>query len=225
MKTIILVEPLYPRLGLLGGNPESTGKVSKLAALAAARKRTGSEKATAAVDAASKSDQTIDSTAELPSRPLSLLERLSANGKAKKPVRPQGPQGLNKDRHAETHVLSQRTSRSRQMRGESETAKTEGKEPAEPVEIRNIAEDKQVKLDMCARPSTFARTIVGEFAQPASAEPSHLHLHAVDVMSVYGQDSLAEVFDFAGPSPDDVVLKAQSSAKGLAIRRKLASVA
>ena len=41
----------------------------------------------------------------------------------------------------------------------------------------------------------------------------------VDLLKIYGQDH-AEPFDFAGPSPDDVVLNAQNTAKGLAIRNK-----
>jgi elongation factor 1 alpha-like protein len=45
-----------------------------------------------------------------------------------------------------------------------------------------------------------------------------LHSSA-DLLKLYGQD--AEPFDFAAPSPDDVVLNAQSTAKGLAIRRKV----
>lgn len=52
------------------------------------------------------------------------------------------------------------------------------------------------------------------------AEPSHLHSNSVDLLKIYGQDH-AEPFDFAGPSPDDVVLNAQNTAKGLAIRRKV----
>lgn len=70
-----------------------------------------------------------------------------------------------------------------------------------------------------AAPSTFASTIVGNPTGPTMAEPSHLHSNDVDLLKIYGQDH-AEPFDFAGPSPDDVVLNAQNTAKGLAIRRK-----
>jgi elongation factor 1 alpha-like protein len=51
------------------------------------------------------------------------------------------------------------------------------------------------------------------------AEPSHLNSNNVDLLQIYGQDH-AEPFDFAAPSPDDVVMNAQNTAKGLAIRRK-----
>jgi elongation factor 1 alpha-like protein len=51
------------------------------------------------------------------------------------------------------------------------------------------------------------------------AEPSHFDSNDVDLLKIYGQDH-AEPFDFAGPSPDDVVLNAQNTAKGLAIRKK-----
>lgn len=46
------------------------------------------------------------------------------------------------------------------------------------------------------------------------AEPSHLYSNDVDLLKIYGQDH-AEPFDFAGPSPDDVVLNAQNTAKGM----------
>lgn len=52
------------------------------------------------------------------------------------------------------------------------------------------------------------------------AEPSHLHSNCVDLLKIYGQTH-AEPFDFTDPSPDDVVLNAQNTAKGLAIRRKV----
>ena len=74
-------------------------------------------------------------------------------------------------------------------------------------------------INIRAPPSTFASTIVGDAAHPPATELSHLHSNALDLMAIYGQDR-AEPFDFTGPSPDDVVLNAQSSAKGLAIRRK-----
>ena len=51
------------------------------------------------------------------------------------------------------------------------------------------------------------------------AEPSHLNSNNVDLLQIYGQNH-AELFDFAAPSPDDVVMNAQNTAKGLAIRRK-----
>jgi elongation factor 1 alpha-like protein len=80
-------------------------------------------------------------------------------------------------------------------------------------------ESQQSAPNIRALPSTFASTIVGT-AGPSVAEPSHLNSSGTDLLKIYGQDN-AEPFDFAAPSPDDVVLNAQSTAKGLAIRRKV----
>lgn len=80
------------------------------------------------------------------------------------------------------------------------------------------AERQQPVASIRASPSTFASAIVGT-SGPTVAEPSHLHSSGTDILKMYGQDN-AELFDFAAPSPDDVVLNAQNTAKGLAIRRK-----
>ena len=74
--------------------------------------------------------------------------------------------------------------------------------------------------EMRAPPSMFASAIVGNISGPTMAEPSHLHSNCVDLLKIYGQTH-AEPFDFTDPSPDDVVLNAQNTAKGLAIRRKV----
>lgn len=84
----------------------------------------------------------------------------------------------------------------------------------EPKEL----EHQQSVPSIRASPSTFASTIVGTTG-PTIAEPSHLHSSGTDLLKIYGQND-AEPFDFAAPSPDDVVLNAQNTAKGLAIRRK-----
>lgn len=77
-----------------------------------------------------------------------------------------------------------------------------------------------VAVDLKAPPSTFASVIVGDTTHIMTSEPSHLASNSIDVMKVYGQD-LTEAFDFAAPSPDDVIQNAQSASKGLAIRRHI----
>lgn len=72
-----------------------------------------------------------------------------------------------------------------------------------------------------AEPSEFARVLIGAATGPTAAEPRHyLHFNSSDLLRIYGHDH-AEPFDFAAPSPDDVVLNAQNTAKGLATRRKV----
>lgn len=197
-KADILVEPLYPRLGLLGGAPETGGKVSKLAALAAARKK--KEGGTP------ETPSTLEGPVTPSPRqgtPLSLKERLAANGKSLKP---------------ESNGL-------RRLAKTGPSAPSTPPEPRKPV-TATVPEpsaakepDKKPPVNIRASPSTFASTIVGDAAGP-TAQPSHLHSNSIDLLKVYGQDH-AEIFDFAGPSPDDVVLNAQNTAKGLAIRRKV----
>lgn len=86
-------------------------------------------------------------------------------------------------------------------------------EPREP-------EPRQPVPTIRAEPSAFARALIGAATGPTAAEPSHLHFNSSDLLRIYGQDH-AEPFDFAAPSPDDVVLNAQNTAKGLATRRKV----
>lgn len=212
-----MIEPLYPRLGLLGGAPEAGGKVSKLAALAQARKKKESEK-TASMDAAptSQAEELVTPDSRSPAR--SLAERLAANSRTPKPEgglrrfgKPVSP--------APSPVQEQPVSKV--------------KEPATPVELASKPQSKSVEIEtpempepqpvepvIRASPSMFASTIVGDTAGPTMAEPSHLDTTSVDLLKIYGQDH-AEPFDFAGPSPDDVVLNAQNTAKGLAILNKV----
>lgn len=217
-KADILVEPLYPRMGLMGGAPESGGKVSKLAALAAARKKKEGEKPAEATPAVAtpSADKTLETpAAEAKPSTLSLRERLAANDKPRKQSNGISTlRSLGKGSPAPSPLLKKPT---------PEPAKLEV--PIEPG-LEEQAENDQAdhkeepEVNIRAPPSGFASTIVGDSIRPMMTEPSHLHSNTADLIRIYGQD-LTEPFDFAGPSPDDVVVNAQSSAKGLAIRRKI----
>ncbi|KAJ5105409.1 Translation elongation/initiation factor/Ribosomal beta-barrel [Penicillium alfredii] len=219
-KADILVEPLYPRLGLLGGAPDGGGKVSKLAALAAARKKKEGEKATSGPEVSSTSQQERPETTPPEPRgaPLSLRERLAASGKPSKPsesndrLRSLGKPGLSAPSPAQNQPSP----------GPEKPTGPSMSELTQPIvaEPKETPEDQQPALDIRASPSTFASAIVGEAAAPTSAEPSHLHSNSVDLLGIYGQNH-AEPFDFAGPSPDDVVINAQNTAKGF--KSKLAA--
>ncbi|KAI3242577.1 hypothetical protein DTO012A9_722 [Penicillium roqueforti] len=84
----------------------------------------------------------------------------------------------------------------------------------EVLEAKEEPVSQQTLPTIRASPSTFASTIVGAATGPTAAEPSHLHSNSSDLLRIYGQDH-AEPFDFAAPSPDDVVLNAQNTAKGM----------
>jgi elongation factor 1 alpha-like protein len=218
-KSEILIEPLYPRLGLLGGAPENGGKLSKLAALAAARKKKEGEKAPSLSETPTPSTPKLEQPTPLDhsGTSRSLRDRLAASGRST-PKAPEGPGSLRRlaTPSASSHPIPKRP--------EAET-----KRPSVPelsgsmqrvvLEAKEEPEPQQTMPTIRASPSTFASTIVGAATGPTAAEPSHLHSTSSDLLRIYGQDH-AEPFDFAAPSPDDVVLNAQNAAKGLAIRRK-----
>ncbi|KAE8354485.1 hypothetical protein BDV28DRAFT_130777 [Aspergillus coremiiformis] len=214
-KANILIEPLYPRLGLLGGAPESSGKVSKLAALAAARKKKEGDKASTAAPAQrAEADKRQTLSTEQKGTSLSLRERLAGNGKPQKTESAPSSRPLGK--------LSRLGSHSPQKKPSPEPIKPNGISQVKPTDTLNknavgpmINDEgkKEPTVNIRASPSTFASTIVGDVTRPKMTEPSPLYSNSLDLMKIYGQD-LTEPFDFTGPSPDDVVLNAQNSAKG-----------
>ncbi|OJK02330.1 hypothetical protein ASPACDRAFT_76728 [Aspergillus aculeatus ATCC 16872] len=222
----ILVEPLYPRLGLLGGAPEGAGggKVSKLAALAAARrKKEGDKAATAAAATPPAAADTPDAEKAPPTAPsepkgapLSLRERLAASGKSQKPASEglQSLRSLGKGSRQGSSLSSKKTTPEpkpqESPKEEEKEATTTSPEPKTPATGK---ETEQAAVNIRAPPSTFASAIVGVATRLKMTEPSHLSANTLDLIRIYGQD-LTEPFDFAGPSPDDVVINAQSSAKG-----------
>jgi elongation factor 1 alpha-like protein len=211
----ILVEPLYPRLGLKGGALHTEGKMSKLAALAAARKKKDSERSDAPrQDELSKSQ----STDQKPST-LSLMERLSiSNGKeSRTSERRSGLSAFSRDNRVAGRATRTKTAASMETPRQTEPASTKESPSEEHSANGHEAKGSEPAFNLRAPPSTFASTIVGDGRRPSSLEHSHLVGTNFDVLDVYGQDH-AEAFDFTGPSPDDVILNAQSASKGLPIR-------
>ncbi|WEW58172.1 hypothetical protein PRK78_003640 [Emydomyces testavorans] len=206
-KADILIEPLYPRIGLLGGAQEGSGKMSKLAALAAARKKKESEKnkVNGGATAIGPSPSLVETQR---STSISLLDRLVSNGKAKegREARPSkfplrktdrgsipGPQG-------------------KQVTSLGEPRKTLQK-PDYPVPkspVSHPEKEMTPSIDIFAQPSSFATALVGD---RTSRRPLCYLSHNIDILKLYGQN-LAKIFNFAEPSPDDVVVNAQSAAKG-----------
>ncbi|KAJ5923189.1 HBS1-like protein [Penicillium verhagenii] len=212
-KADILIEPLYTRMGLLGGAPEG-GKVSKLAALAAARKKR-EENNSSSPPEASQPNESEQPPAE---SKVSLRERLAASKSAKPADGLGGFRRLAKPAPTPAPApapappsppkLAPSVSLVNVQTVESKPAKQAEKEA-----IKEELEPVQTAPDIRASPSMFASAIVGNQPRPTKAEPSHIPSQTVDLLQIYGQDH-TEPFDFAGPSPDDVVLNAQSTAKG-----------
>ncbi|CDM34565.1 Yeast eukaryotic release factor [Penicillium roqueforti FM164] len=214
-KSDILIEPLFPRLGLLGGAPENGGKLSKLAALAAARKKKEAEKTPSPPETSTSStpkpEQPKTSSLDHSGVSRSLRDRLAASGRST-PKASEGPGSL---RHVATpsspHSISKQPDSENRRPSVSKASESTQREV---LEAKEEPVSQQTLPTIRASPSTFASTIVGAATGPTAAEPSHLHSNSSDLLRIYGQDH-AEPFDFAAPSPDDVVLNAQNTAKGM----------
>lgn len=203
-KAEILIEPLYPRLGLLGGAPEASGKMSKLAALAAARKKREAQ-------ANGPGSQSVSPPSEEEkSRSISLLDRLSAGKPQISPQEPRTPKlSLRKDRSAPSVPLASPTSPPVEA-----TPEPEAQIPDKgPPDVEPDTKPHRVQVDLRADPSIFATTIVGQWNKEMASSP-HCSSRKIDMRVVFGQD-LTDTFNFAEPSPDDAVLNAQNAAKGM----------
>lgn len=179
--------------------------MSKLAALAAARKKKTSEK-----PLATEGHPPAQASEQKPAAPRSLSERLAMSG-SKPSVKFGGLSALSKER------------RTANLKSPPIVSKPEEKPAIKPPvneeRIEQATEKQQLEeaADLRANPSTFATTIVGNGTHPTTPEPGHILSSSFDVMHIYQQD-VTEAFDFAGPSPDDIVFNAQSASKGLPIR-------
>lgn len=192
----ILIEPLYPRGGLLGGSSRPDGAPkSKLAALAAARKKKENQRpeygqnATSSVTLldklSSKPRQVqLDSTPDL-SKPTIFSATIEQNVKE------------------QSRKYPRRKSKGLECPQDDQPAKeafTKSSSLASPDT------EKKPEITPKAGPSVFARTIFG----------SSIVLQQHDIQNsdryVLGPEKNAE-FDFVGPSPDDIVTKAQNTKK------------
>lgn len=196
----ILIEPLYPRGVLLGGSSsQGTGKISKLAALAAARK---------------KKDQgrSQDGSSRASNTSVALLDRLSGKAKStgETPGRPGSEIQISEDRKPEpipVHPNSLYPARIRQCSVPKEEEKV-----AEVLEspVKETQELKQLVVVPVAAPSMFAKVIFG--MADAIYEPQSKRMKKKIFALPQGPD--AEINPFAGPSPDDEVSRAQQHSKG-----------
>ncbi|KAJ5434985.1 Translation elongation/initiation factor/Ribosomal beta-barrel [Penicillium cf. griseofulvum] len=216
-KADILVEPLYPRLGLLGGAPENGGKLSKLAALAAARKKKEGEKASSLPESPTPSTPKLEepkaSSLDRPGTSRSLRDRLAASGRSTPKASSEGLGSLRRlaNPSPSPHPIPKQPTSENRNPSVSEVSESM---PRVVLEAKEEPEPERTVPTIRAAPSTFASTIVGAPTGPTAAEPSHLQSNSSDLLRIYGQDH-AEPFDFAAPSPDDVVLNAQNTAKGM----------
>ncbi len=174
----IFIAPLYPRVGLLGGSSDGAPKMSKLQALAAARKKKAQEQKSSASSGAETSlaDLSLNSSAENEKVPPSPTKTTSRGF----PIR--------KRKDSNPH--------------EKATKPTNIERKPEPTP--DVAMEEPT-LDQ-AEPSAFANTM---FSSPSSATPRS-HTSNLFSLSYTNTINPTTTDPFAGPSPDDVVIAAQS---------------
>lgn len=197
-RALILVESLRPHMGLLGGNPEENGKPkSKLAALAAARRKKENVGASTSTTGGS-------------SNSVALLDRLS--NKSASATSGQKPSLALRDNT--TQKISSGTA------GVAPGLPSRPKEPKEKEELSSRSESiaskpavdkKQNDLPLkppTGLPSVFAQAIFASSLSSAMADTKSLSPFTSFVYSTQAKSN-----PFTGPSPDDVVIRAQA-AKG-----------
>lgn len=182
---------MYPRGGLLGGSPKTDGAPkSKLAVLAAARKKKEIQKVEDAENATSS---------------VALLDKLSKPREVKPNNASSSSQpssvGSDPTAHKQSSKFPRRMSKGPENPVHAHPAE-KSFEKSDSSTGQSI--EKKSEITPAARPSIFARTIFGT--------PVLSLQHNVRVSGHYlvGPDTDAK-FDFAGPSPDDVVTKAQNT--------------
>lgn len=182
----IFVEPSYPHGGLLGGSPDAVPKMSKLQALAAARKKKAQEqKSIASMGVVEKpmGELAISNTSE-------NSDRGSSSDAASCAART-GPRSypMRKRKNSSPHRMTPQPVDPIQQ---TSPQPIEYKIPAPSIEQ--------------AKPSAFASIMFG------NSEPTLIHSLPKALFSLpYSANPSAHSTDaFAGPSPDDVVLAAQS---------------
>ncbi|KAL2069407.1 hypothetical protein VTL71DRAFT_14086 [Oculimacula yallundae] len=180
----LFIAPLYPRGGLLGGSSDGAPKMSKLQALAAARKKKAQEQKSSASSGVEQpmENLTLKSSTEKEKRPSSPTKATSRGF----PIRKRKDSNPHEKAAKPTHV-------------ERETELV----PDEPME--------ETALDQ-AEPSAFANTMFSNNS-PTTSTPRQ---RSSNLFSLPYNSAAAptNADPFAGPSPDDVVIAAQSKAKG-----------
>lgn len=175
-------EPPLFRGGLLGGSSDGTPKMSKLQALAAARKKKAQEQKSSGEAGVEKP------MAELSIASNATTAKSGQEGTPSKPAARSFP--LRKRKDSNPHEKIQ-------------------KPPTPEEEVKVVEEEPAIELDD-APPSAFASTMFGRSDSPRKRKPPPVFSMPYNVAS-----TVVNLDPFAGPSPDDVVMAAQSQSKGV----------
>lgn len=180
----LFIAPLYPRGGLLGGSSNGAPKMSKLQALAAARKKRAQEE---------KSNGA--SELEKPIAELSLTDQMHGQkpGATKPPSSVKQPSRgfpLRKRKNSNSHEKA--------FKAPQSTEKLPGGNDHAHLSTPYLDLDQ-------AKPSAFASTMFGSRDRFPTSLPANLF-----TLPYTATATPATTNPFAGPSPDDVVIAAQS---------------
>ncbi|KAK7755085.1 hypothetical protein SLS62_002900 [Diatrype stigma] len=183
----IFIEPSIVRGGLLGGSSASGGKMSKLQALAAARKKRAEDQ---------KSDKVVKEAAQQVGQ-LSLTSPSDLRGENVKPLG--SAFGKSSPAAQVTTPLSPQNQNLKPgSRSETVVTQTAGQASSPAIEIISPPES--------AAPSAFAQALLGP--TPSSSAPVPRNHYSFPYMNFTSSVTDA----FSEPSPDDKVLTAQSKA-------------
>ncbi|MCJ1351054.1 MAG: Hsp70 suppressor, GTPase facilitates ribosomal subunit dissociation [Icmadophila ericetorum] len=197
----ILIEPLYPHGGLLGGaSTEGAPKVSKLAALAAARKKKENMKIASTIEKENSTSSVV------------LLDKLSGNRKSTNAVpkeATEAPRGIKGSGGSVGEPTQPRKYPLRPRKASTPPP------PVVPEPVKETSEPvrrgSQPSIPISSTPSPFAQAVFGPSLPPTGHPRLPTSYHAMfspsDRIDVYSTEPNA----FAGPSPDDIVSNAQNS--------------
>ncbi|OBT56586.1 hypothetical protein VE04_03288 [Pseudogymnoascus sp. 24MN13] len=187
------IEPLYPRGGLMGGNPEAAPKMTKLQALAAARKKNAQEQK----NNAGASDVT---------KPMAGLSLGAKSGNDESSARSSAstvPSG-SRTASGKENTVRKYTGLKRK---DSSPHKQESRPPASVPASPSPPPIEPIPEVEAAAPSAFAATMFGDTLPSLRQAPS------AAFTLPYSDPHLQPTDDaFAGPCPDDEELAAQSKA-------------
>ena len=195
----IVLESLYPRGRLLGGSTsQGSGKVSKLAAIAAARRK----------------KENIKSESSSLASSVALLDKLGSKKAQVNTGEPRAtattlatPQHVGYQNSPKKYPVRERNASSKALRADIDAAGVSN------VFHQEVTSNKTSVVMPVAHPSEFARTMLGYCSEPGPT----LNHNTSSFYSPLSQRQLSLqrpetlINAFAEPSPDDVVLKAQSS--------------
>ena len=191
----ILIEPLYPRGGLLGGaSSQINAPKSKLAALAAARRTKENHKP--------GDGQTANAVA--------LLDKLGGRPReheidAQMNTPSKAPRALiMKDRDGTTQVQNTSVRQSKEVNNSQKQGLPSRSKASQDSSSESKSQSK-TRSTSSADPSSFAQIISG--APFRGPKPAFHYLPHYAVQNTEWHTK----FDFAEPSPDDIVTKAQSA--------------